>query len=213
MKVIQNRDRRLNSRQRQRGNVLLETGISLAFLAPLMVSAFSFGLNMTKSIQVTQVVRDAGHMYARSTDFSLAGNKEILARLAIGMGMNATDGEGVVILSKITKIEQADCIAASLTDAQCVNKDKYVIVQRQIVGNPLFYASRYCSPPDASLNLPQGDAIDIHKDDKLQVKNETELPTLKSGQYAFVVEGYFKGLGLSVPNLGIGDLLASRAVF
>jgi hypothetical protein len=192
---------------------LIETGIALAFLLPLMVSAFGFGLNMTKSIQVTQVVRDAGHMYARSTDFSLAGNKQILARLAIGMGMEADGGEGVVILSKITKIEEADCTAASLTAAQCVNKDKYVVVQRQVVGNPLFYASRYCSPPNTSLNLPEGNAKDVHKDDKLQVQNIDELPTLKSGQYAYVVEGYFKGLGLPVPDLGIGDLLASRAVF
>ncbi len=213
MSIIQSRRNRPEARRRQRGNVLIETGIALAFLAPLMVSAFSFGLNMTKSIQVTQVVRDAGHMYARSTDFSLAGNKEILARLAVGMGMTANGGDGVVILSKITKIEQADCVAAGLTDAQCVNKDKYVVVQRQIVGNPLFYASRYCSPPDSSLSLPEGNAKDIHTDDKLQVKNVDELPALKSGQYAFVVEGYFKGLGMAVPNLGIGDLLASKAVF
>lgn len=213
MRVNQKRKIPPGTRKSQRGNVLLETGIALAFLAPLMVSAFSFGLNMTKSIQVTQVVRDAGHMYARSTDFSLAGNKAILARLAVGMGMTATGGNGVVILSKVTKIEQADCTAASLTDTQCVNKDKYVIVQRQIVGNPLFYASRYCSPPDTSLNFPEGNAKNIHTDDKLQLKNTDELPTLKTGQYAFVVEGYFKGLGMSVPNLGIGDLLASRAVF
>ena len=200
-------------RRGQKGNVLIETGIALAFLAPLMLSAFSFGLNMTKAIQVNQVVRDAGHMYARSTDFSTAGNKAILARLAVGMGMTATGGTGVVILSKITKIEQADCTAAGLTSAQCVNKDKYVVVQRQIVGNPLFHASKYCSPPDSSLNLPEGNAKDIHKDDKLQVQNSNDLPPLTSGQFAYVVEGYFKGLGWTVPTLGIGNLLASRAIF
>lgn len=197
----------------QRGNVLLETGVAMVFLGPLMLSAFSFGLNMTKAIQVTQLVRDAGHMYARSTDFSTAGNKQILTRLAVGMGMTATGGTGVVILSKVTKIEQADCTAAGLTEAECVNKDKYVIVQRQVVGNPLFHASRYCSPPDASLQAPEGNAKDIHKDPALQLVNSNELPTLKSGQYAYVVEGFFKGLGWAVPNLGIGNLLASKAVF
>lgn len=192
---------------------MIEFALALTFLAPLMLSTFSFGLNMTKSIQVTQVVRDAGHMYARSTDFSLAGNKQILVRLAEGMGMTADGGTGVVILSKITFIEQKDCDGAGLSDAECVNKNHYVVVQRQVVGDPLFHASNYCSPPDASLELPEGNALDIHGDDKLQLVNVSNLPTLKSGQYAYVVEGFFKGIGWAVPNIGLGNLLSSQAIF
>lgn len=207
------RSRPSSRRQSQRGNSMIEFGLALAFLAPLMLSTFSFGLNMTKSIQVTQVVRDAGHMYARSTDFSILGNKQILVRLAEGMGMTADGGTGVVILSKITFIEQKDCVGAGLSDAECTNKDHYVLVQRQIVGDPLFHASQYCSPPDASLELPQGNALDIHRDNLLQLTNTSNLPLLKSGEYAYIVEGFFKGIGWAVPNLGLGNLLASQAIF
>lgn len=192
---------------------MIEFALALTFLAPLMLSTFSFGLNMTKSIQVTQVVRDAGHMYARSTDFSLAGNKQILVRLSEGMGMTANGGTGVVILSKVTFIEQKDCDGAGLSAAECVNKDHYVLVQRQVVGDPLFHASIYCSPPSTSLQMPEGNAIDIHGDDKLQLANASNLPLLKSGQYAYVVEGFFKGIGWAVPNIGLGNLLASQAIF
>lgn len=200
-------------RRRQRGNVMIEFGLAMVFVAPLMMSTFSFALNMTKAIQVAQVVRDAGHMFARSTDFSTTGNKKILVRLAEGLGMTEDAGDAVVILTKISYIENADCVAAGLTSGQCTNKDHYVVVQRQIVGNPLYHSSKFCSPPDTSLQLPAGDALDVLKDQNLQLVNTTDLPTLKTGEYAYVIEGFFKGTGWAVPDMGLGNLIASRAIF
>jgi len=207
------RSPRPTRRSSQRGNAMIEFGLAMAFVAPLMMSTFSFALNMTKAIQVAQVVRDAGHMYARSTDFSTTGNKRILVRLAQGLGMTEDGGDAVVILSKISKIENADCVAAGLSTGDCVNKDHYVIVQRQVVGNALYHASKYCSPPNASLELPEGNALDVLRDNNLQMVNTGDLPTLRTGQYAYVVEGFFRGTGWAVPDVGLGNLIASRAIF
>jgi hypothetical protein len=201
-------------RIRQRGNALVEFALVSVVLTPLLLSTVSLGMNLSRSIQVTQVVRDAGHMYARWVDFSLASNKQLIVRLSSGLGMTAAGGNGVVILTKVTYIADNDCTGAGLTLAQCTNRGQYVIMNRVTIGNPSFHTSAFGTPTPSGLDT-NGDVLDYLRDTSARSANFNSLTllTLGSGEFAFVAEGFYQGLSWSIPDLGVGNQLASRAVF
>ena len=58
-------------------------------------------MSLSRSLQVTQISRDAGHMYVRYVDLTQAANQDIIVRLASGMGLtrpgrigSRVDGDG-----------------------------------------------------------------------------------------------------------------------
>src|SRR5712692_4606052 len=123
------------------GNVLIEFALVSAFSIPLLLGMFVTGTNITRSIQVSQISRDAGHMYAMNVDFSQAANQDVIVRLALGLGMTTTGGDGVVILSHIINVYLSDCTAAGLSAAQCTNLDQTVFTHRIVIGNASLRAS------------------------------------------------------------------------
>lgn len=44
-------------------------------------------MSLSRSLLVTQISRDAGHMYVRYVDLTQAANQVIIVRLASGMGL------------------------------------------------------------------------------------------------------------------------------
>ena len=59
------------SRKRQKGSMLVEFVLVMALvMVPLLLGTMVVGFNLIRSIQVNQINRDAGHMYARGVDFS-----------------------------------------------------------------------------------------------------------------------------------------------
>lgn len=199
-------------RLRQRGNSLLEFALVTVFLIPILVSTISIGFNTARAIQVTQVVRDAAHMYARFVDFSLTANQQLLVRLATGLGMTQTGGNGVLILSKITYIADSDCTGGGLTTAQCTNRNQYVVMNRIVVGNPSFHASAFGTPLSNSLDS-KGDTIDYLRDTSVRAPNFGSTLVLNSGEFAFVAEGFFKGSSWTVPSTGVGNDINARWIF
>jgi Flp pilus assembly protein TadG len=199
-------------RRAQRGNAMIEFAIVSVVLTPLLLGTVSLGLNLSRTIQVTQVVRDAGHMYARWVDFSLSSNQQLLVRLAQGLGMTQNGGNGVVILSKITYIDDADCTGAGLTLAQCTNRNQYVILNRVVIGNVAFHSSTFGTPSSGGM-ASNGDIIDYLRDTSARASNFSTLLTLQSGQFAFVAEGFFNGIGWGVPNYGVGNSMSARSIF
>jgi Flp pilus assembly protein TadG len=107
--------------RRQRGSELIEFALVSALLFPLLFGTFVVGMNLGRSIQVSQVSRDAGHLYARSVDFSDPANQQVIVRLAQGLNMTVAGGNGVVILSTVTFIGQPQCDGAALSPADCTN--------------------------------------------------------------------------------------------
>ena len=128
----------------------IEFAFILLVLVPLFLGTVGLGLNMLISLQTVQLARDAGHMYARGADidFSLPGNKTILAGIGGGIGMSATDGSGkaVVILSTVTYVDDSLCGLAGKTIAACTNHLKWVFTQRLTVGNTGVRTSNFGSP-------------------------------------------------------------------
>jgi hypothetical protein len=198
-------------RQRQGGNVLVEFSLVMVFLCPMLLGMLALGLNVGRHIQVTQVARDAGHMYARFVDFSLVGNKNILVRLADGMGMTVDGGNGVVILSKITYIANEDCLAAGATGGDCVNRDSYVFTNRLYIGNRALKSSPYGTPVDSGLDA-KGNVIDIYRDASARAIGFGDTLTLNRGEYAFLAETYFRGVLFTFPGLAGRDIFV-RTIF
>jgi hypothetical protein len=201
------------ARHGERGNSLVEFALVIVFLIPLLMGTFSVGLSMGRTIQVTQVARDAGHLYARWVDFSKPINKELLVHLSNGLGMTVDGGAGVVRLSKITYIDERDCLGAGLSTDACPNFQQYVIAQRQVVGNDSLYASRLGTPAPNGMDS-MGTIKDIVKDTSAQATDwNSSGITLVSGAYAFVVEAYFSNEAFQLAGVTRVDPLYVRLYF
>ena len=106
-------------RTRERGNALIEFAALSIVIIPLLFGTVGVGINLGTMVQAVQVSRDVAHMYARGIDFSQTANQNIAVALAPNSEMTPTSGQGVIILSQIRQVYQADCTAAAL--ATCPN--------------------------------------------------------------------------------------------
>ena len=110
-------------RRTDRGNTILEFALLVSFLVPMLTGAFTIGMALTKSIQVSNVSRDAVILLVRATidpqsglDLSQTQNQRIIVRTAKGLGMNLNaqndpdpNGLGVVVLSKVVMVSDQEC--------------------------------------------------------------------------------------------------------
>jgi hypothetical protein len=149
-------------------------------------------------LQSAQITRDIAHMYSRGIDFSTAPNQNLAVNLVQGLGgMTASGGNGVLILSQIRKVYQADCDAASLS-TKCTNLGKRVFSNRIVIGASSLRSSNFGAPSATYMTS----AGNIGSTDYLQrpevVASNFDDSTLPQadGDVAFVVEGYF-----ATPNL------------
>lgn len=145
--------RRIISR-RERGSVLVEFVLCFSlFWVPLFFGAAVLGFSLIRAMQVTQVCRDAGHMYAAGTDFSQATSQTLLSNLAVGMNLSST-GNSFVVLSTVTYVDASDCQAANLSpnSSSCPNINQYVFTKQVSIGNATLgrsgptYASVFGTP-------------------------------------------------------------------
>lgn len=196
----------------QKGNTVVEFALVSTFLVPLLLGTFVVGMNLTRSIQATQITRDAGHMYAMGIDFSQNANKDVLVRLAIGMNMTRTGGTGVIILSKIMKVYQSDCDAASLTSVQCTNLNQNVVTNRLVIGNSATRASDF-GTPNASLIDSQGNVSNYLRDTSARANNFSSVLALNAGEIAFLSEAYFASLDLDFQSYQTGTGIYARSIF
>lgn len=138
----------------------IEFAFSTLVMVPLLLGTGVIGINMIRALQVVQLARDAGHMYARGVDFGLPGNQTILANLGQDVGLSTTAGQGnaVVIFSSLTYIDKNACAAVGAVDASgnptaaCTNYTKWVFTQRLNVGNTSVHTSNFGSPSGVTLD-------------------------------------------------------------
>jgi hypothetical protein len=186
-------------RRGQKGTEIVEFALVMLFLIPILYGTFVVGLNLRRSIQVTQVSRDAGHMYARSVDFSDSANQNLIVRLAQGLNITATGGSGVVILSTIEFIGQAQCTAAGLSSSGCTNLNQPVITQRIVIGNSGAHASAFGSPT-ANLIGSDGNVANYMTDTSAVAQGFSSVLTLTAGQIAYVSEVYVPSTNYAMPG-------------
>lgn len=202
---------RVRRKQRRRGVELIEFALVACFLLPLLFGTVVIGLNLGRSIQVVQVSRDTCHMYARSIDFSDPANKNIVVRLAQGLGITATGGQGVVILSTVTFIGQAQCTAGGLTAAQCTNLNQPVFLHRIVIGNPSARASTFGTPSSALIDST-GDVSSYMTNTSARAVGFTPVLALQAGEVAYVTEAYVVSSDYGMPGF-TGTGVYCRTIF
>ena len=203
---------RSTQRKKQRGNTILEFALVSMFLVPLMLGTVSVGMNLSRSIQVTQVSRDAGHMYSRFVDFSQNGNKDIVVRLAHGLGMNRDSGNGKVTLSKVLFVGQLECEAGGLTVEQCPNFNLPVITQRQVIGNPALHTSSIGTPNSGLLDA-EGNVAGYLSESSARATNFNSILALAAGEFAYVSEAFFSSPEHDFPGFFENTNAYARTIF
>ncbi len=204
------------------GSSLLEFALFSIFLIPLFMGTITTGVSLGKSIQVSQVARDAGHMFVRQVDFSQTTNKDIIVRLSKGLNMTIAGGNGTVVLSQVLMIGPNECTAASLSAAQCTNMNFPVITQRIVIGNTGLYTSAIGNPQSGIINSDGTiDVDDYLKNSSCRANTlSTGGPspsigqlTLQNAERTFIAEAYFSVPELSFLNRSIPVNLYARNYF
>ncbi len=173
------------ARKKERGSAFIEFLFTSLIWLPLLLGTIVFGINLVRAIQVGQLSRDSGHMYAYGIDFSQPQNLPVLQQLAGSLNIQQKGGDGAIVLSKITLVTQADCDAANVP---CTNLNKYVFTTVLSFGSNAYAKSKFGNPP-----IP---CCDPSKPYQYMTDNQlvaTNFPLLfpqpyQSGEYAFVSE-------------------------
>jgi hypothetical protein len=187
----------------------------MCFLVPMFTGAFTIGMAVTKGIQVSNVARDALVLMVRAItdpnsglDLSQTQNQRIIVRAAQGLGMNAnaqydpsTTGLGVVILSKVILVGNAECSlgivpapggAPPWNAGNCPNFNNYVFAYRIVIGNGTRWASVLGNPGVAVQSDGTITPSNIASNTADRVTNFTAASgmTLTQGVYALFSEMY-----------------------
>lgn len=175
----------------ERGSALVEFVLCFGlFWIPLFFGTLVLGLNLNRAMQVTQVCRDAGHMYAYYTDFSQPAYQNMLVNLAPSLNITTNGGNGVVVLSTITYADQTACNGANLTNG-CPNMGQAVIVRRIVIGNPSIHDSAFGSLLNSGLMDSSGNISNTNylTDSRAVAQNFLNvIPLQSSKQFAFIAE-------------------------
>ncbi len=203
-----------NTRRHQRGNEVIEFAICSVLMVPLFFGTVLVGVRLGKAIQVQQVARDTAHMYARSLDFSKTASQDIVVRIASGLNMTRTGGDGVVILTTLMKVGDTQCTNGGLTLAQCFNNGKTVTINRIVVGNSSLRSSDLATPT-ASLIGSDGDIEPANYLTNSSVVASTfpSVLVLNDGEFAYVVEAFFRVPALDSLAFYHGNTIFSRCIF
>lgn len=184
-------DRKTNRRVQsgESGSSLIEFVLCFAlFWVPFFFGMWRVGISLIRTIQVTEVCRDAAHMLAYGIDFSDTGNQAILQKVAQGIDISSS-GQAVVILSNITYVDSGDCSDYGVSASNCANVNQYVITKRLVIGNTSVRSSAFGTPksgdPDDQGDIDPGVYL---TDTTCRASSFSNLMTLSSGQYAFVAE-------------------------
>ena len=181
----------IKSRTSERGSAFVEFVLCFSlFWVPLFLGTLVLGFNLVRAMQVTQVCRNAGRMYAYNTDlFSQPAYQSLIVNEAPGLNMTTTGGNGVIILSKITFADALACQGANLQN-NCPNQGQAVIVKRIVIGNQSLQTSAFGTP--ASGIVGSNGAIDSinYLTNSSAVANGflNLIPLQSSTQFAYVAE-------------------------
>lgn len=136
-------------RSRQSGQELLEFGLLLTVMVPLLLGTFVTGISLIRSIQTNQMDRDLTDMYIHGADFSTYAMQQVAQRLARGLNLQigssftnnvqsntGNTGDVLVTVTQVMYIgttTDANCVAVGA--ANCTNHDKFVFTERILFGN------------------------------------------------------------------------------
>jgi hypothetical protein len=226
------------SRRRRSGQELLEFGLLLSVLVPLLLGTFVTGLSLVRSIQTNQMDRDLTDMYIHGADFSTYAMQQVAQRLGRGLNLQigssfannqylntGNGGDGLVTVTKIMYVgttAQPNCTAVGA--ANCTNHDKFVFTQRMQFGNGTLTSQTPSSlgDPGAGAVITSGGFVQNYVTDSnaaLPGAGQTNLQNLwqvntggrtplADGRAVYVVETYIQNLNLGLNLYSSGGIYA-----
>jgi hypothetical protein len=208
------------SQSKERGSVLVEFALSSLVWVPLLLGIAAVGTELIREIQVTQVCRDAAHMHAYGVDFSQTSNQTLILQTATGLGLSSSGGNGLILLSTIQMISDADCIAGGLAanSQNCPNLGYAVFAQQIPIGNTsyrsrgAFNPSAGSPPTDGNGTVSQRAMLSSPSDRATNIGAPDSLLPLQSGQKAYVGETFVSNADLAWTGMA-ADIILSRSIF
>ena len=198
-------------RVRVHGSAMLELALFMSLAVPLLMSLTVIGVRLGRGIQATQVTRDVGHMYVLGADFTLAGTQAIAQTLAGGFNLS-TSGTAVLMLSRVSKVQQVDCTAAGLPN--CPNLNQPVFTQRIVFGNTTLRSSNHGTPPANYIGARGTIAsVDYCQQTSLIATGFEAVMPLQPGQATWMVEGYYAMPDLNTLHAGNSGGFYVRLLF
>jgi hypothetical protein len=182
-----------------RGSALIEFVFTFSlFWIPIFFGTLVMGFGLIRAVQVTQVCRDAAHMYSKGVDFTQTKPQQLLASLAAGLNFDITGSAGntVIIFSTVTYVDTAQCQAGGYSST-CPNYQKTVFTRRIAVGRSSLHTSTYGTPKATLMDSTGLIGSGNNSGQKGYLNDPTAVTTgfptlLSSGQqYAYIAETYF----------------------
>lgn len=178
----------------RRGSTLLEfVLVGIFIFVPLTLGTASVGMTLARSILVCELNRNAGRMLAQGTDFSQAAGRALLLRLAKGLNITDTGGDGVVILSVI----------------QSTGAGQAVCTRRYVIGNAALRSSSYVNPQ----RIDTSGAVDYLNDPAANANAVLSLLPMSAGETCFLVETYYRSSDFDWAGFWTGKGTYMTAVF
>jgi hypothetical protein len=190
---------------KERGSALIEFVLCIGCIwVPLFLGASQFGMKLIKATQVTEVCRDAGHMYAYGVNFSQSSTQYLVASLAPNIALDPTGqgGSSVLILSTVQYISTAQCQAGGYSST-CPNYGNVVFTNQLVVGNASLHASAFGTPATglAGAVAPGSPSTNGYLNQASALVQGFPAITLSSAnagqQYAYIAEVWCKSSDLS----------------
>ncbi len=198
----------------ERGGAIIEFTFSTLIWVPLLLGIIGIGTELVREIEVTQVCRDAAHMYAYGVDFSQPSSQQLVLQAApTTLGLTQKGGNGAIILSTIKVISQADCQAGGLSAKNCANLNQPVFANQIVIGSTAYKSSfdnPNPPPTDSSGNVSQATMLNSPSDRTPLITQL--LPSLAAGQVAYIGETFVSNSDLAWTGFG-GSVITSRSIF
>jgi len=196
------------------GVAVVEFALALVFLTPLLLGTFVFGFKMIRSIEMTQITRDLGHMYIRGVNFRAAnaGAVQNAQTLAAEYALTST-GTSLVVFSEVRIAVQADCDAANPTKVgqSCTNLNKPIFVEQVTLGNTSVGSSHFGTPP---LQADQTVSVaNLGNNSAAQANGFGTVLALNAGEVAYVCEMINQTPEFNIPGISGAQMVYSRTIF
>ncbi len=206
----------------EQGQSIVEFGIASPFLVFMSVGVFAVGLMLDRHLTLTQVVRNAGNMYARGIDFSSTQNKNFIVDAASGLDLHLNSGGSTAVyMSRLTRVPDDAICDTGGGPRDCNNNGEVVISQRYMVGDSAAGGSmdsHFGMPTqflDAAGNpATEGDHLDFYD---LTEARATNLPGgmtgLREDELIYAIEIIHRPISLKFPGVFAPDIMYSRGFF
>lgn len=202
---------------RQKGSALIEFALCLAlFWLPLFLGTYQIGFNLIRSVQVTQICRDAGHMYSMGTDFSQTANQNLLMSLMPSSISTTSGGNSVIYMSTVTYVDASACTSGGLSanTSSCPNLGQAVFARQIPLGNTSLKSSYFgtpACPSSNSYNCTQ--SYQLTNSGAIATGFLNVIPLTSSTQFAYMAEMYVYSSDLTFFSSLGPDSEYARSIF